>query len=38
MHNLRALTLIGLLLPFGLAHAQAPGKIVCWKDKAGKTI
>lgn len=38
MHNLRALALIGLLIPFALAHAQATGKIVCWKDKAGKTI
>jgi chromosome segregation ATPase len=36
MHSLRAITLIALLVAFGSAHAQS-GKIVCWKDKAGKT-
>jgi hypothetical protein len=39
MHSLRVLSMIALLLALGSAHAQqAPGKIVCWKDKAGKTV
>lgn len=42
MHNLRALPLIALVFALGSAHAQTPGqtggKIVCWKDKAGKTV
>jgi len=39
MHSLRAVSLIALLLIAGSAHAQQPsGKIVCWKDKAGKTV
>ena len=45
MHSLRTASLIALLLMVASfqAQAQAPGgggggKIVCWKDKAGKTI
>ena len=42
MHNLRALPLIALAFALGSAHAQTPGqsggRIVCWKDKAGKTV
>jgi hypothetical protein len=40
MHSLRAVLLIALLLAAGAVHAQAQGggKIVCWKDKAGKTV
>ncbi len=44
MHNLRAVSLIALIVAFGSfqAHGQTPGggggKIVCWKDKTGKTI
>lgn len=40
MHNLRAVSLVALLLAVGSAQAaEAPGgKIVCWKDKAGKTV
>lgn len=36
MHSVRAITLVALLVAIGSAHAQS-GKIVCWKDKAGKT-
>jgi DNA repair exonuclease SbcCD ATPase subunit len=36
MHSIRTIPLIALLLVFGTAQAQT-GKIVCWKDKAGKT-
>ena len=40
MHNLPAVSLVALLLAVGTAQAaDAPsGKIVCWKDKAGKTV
>jgi hypothetical protein len=40
MHSLRAVSVIALLLACGLAQAQEKGggKIVCWKDKAGKTV
>lgn len=42
MHSLRAISLVALLVAVGSAQAQqgpqAGGKIVCWKDKAGKTI
>ncbi len=42
MHNVRALPLIALVFALGSAHAQTPGqtggRIVCWKDKAGKTV
>jgi hypothetical protein len=44
MHSLRAVSLIALIVAFGSfqAHGQTPGgsggKIVCWKDKAGKTL
>src|SRR3954453_10732536 len=43
MHSVRATLLIGLLFTVAslAAVAQAPGsggKIVCWKDKAGKTV
>jgi hypothetical protein len=39
MRNLRVLTLLGLFVATGAVNAQAPGgKIVCWKDKAGKTV
>ena len=44
MHSLRAVSLIALIFALGSfqAHGQTPGggggKIVCWKDKAGKTI
>ena len=39
MHSLRAVSLIALLLMVGSAQAQqASGKIVCWKDKTGKTV
>ena len=37
MHSLRAASLITLLLVVGMGQAHAQ-KIVCWKDKAGKTI
>jgi DNA polymerase III gamma/tau subunit len=37
MHSIRVISLIALLVAFGSAHAQS-GKIVCWKDKAGKTV
>ena len=36
MHNLRVTLLIVGLLATGVAHSQ--GKIVCWKDKAGKVV
>jgi chromosome segregation ATPase len=42
MHSVRAATLIALLTVTSIAaEAQAPaggGKIVCWKDKTGKTV
>lgn len=41
MHNLRAISLIALTIAVGTAQAQqsqGSGKIVCWKDKAGKTV
>jgi chromosome segregation ATPase len=40
MHSLRAIFLIFLLVTVGSVYAQAQGggKIVCWKDKAGKTV
>lgn len=43
MHSLRSVLLIALLMMIGAgqAPAQAPGgsgKIVCWKDKAGKVV
>ena len=43
MHSLRAVSLIAIMVAVGSlqAHGQTPGgggKIVCWKDKAGKTI
>src|SRR3954463_8294205 len=43
MHSVRATSLIGLLFTVAslAAVAQAPGsegKIVCWKDKSGKTV
>jgi chromosome segregation ATPase len=43
MHSLRAASLIVLLFAFASLQAQAQvpaggGKIVCWKDKAGKTL
>jgi chromosome segregation ATPase len=44
MHSPRVVSLIALIFAFGAwqAQAQTPGssggKIVCWKDKAGKTI
>ncbi len=41
MHNLKTLGLIGLALVVGTAYAQGQpggGKIVCWKDKSGKTV
>lgn len=42
MHSLRATSLVALLVAVGSAQAQpaaASGdKIVCWKDKAGKTV
>jgi hypothetical protein len=43
MHSLRAVSLIALVVALGSfqAHGQTPGgggKIVCWKDKAGKTL
>ena len=37
MHSLRAASLITLLLVMGLGQAHAQ-KIVCWKDKSGKTV
>src|SRR5450631_4134513 len=36
MHNLRVMLLIAGLLATGVAHSQ--GKIICWKDKAGKVV
>lgn len=41
MHKLKALSLLALALAVGGAHAQGQpggGKIVCWKDKSGKTV
>ena len=41
MHSSRAISLVALVLAIGLAQAQPSqpsGKIVCWKDKAGKTV
>jgi hypothetical protein len=42
MHSLRAVSLIALIFAIGSFQAQAQttggGKIVCWKDKAGKTV
>ena len=41
MHSFKAFSLIALVVAIGAAQAQgqtAGGKIVCWKDKAGKTI
>lgn len=42
MHSLRALSLIALVVAIGaaqaLAQTPAGGKIVCWKDKTGKTV
>ena len=38
MHSVRAVSLIVLLLAAGSAQAQGSGNIVCWKDKAGKTV
>jgi len=43
MHSLRAVSLIAFIFAVGSfqAHGQTPGgggKIVCWKDKTGKTI
>ncbi len=41
MHSFRTLPLIALMVAIGSAHAQGQaggGKIVCWKDKAGKTV
>jgi chromosome segregation ATPase len=44
MHSLRVVSLIALIFAFGSwqVEAQTPGassgKIVCWKDKAGKTV
>ncbi len=39
MHSLRAVSLIALVFAIGSFQAQAQtGKIVCWKDKAGKTV
>ncbi len=37
MHSLRAVSLIALWLAVGIGQPHAQ-KIVCWKDKAGKTI
>ena len=36
MYSIRAISLVALLFVIGSAQAQS-GKIVCWKDKAGKT-
>ncbi len=42
MRSLQAVSLMALALAIGLGQAQAQtpggGKIVCWKDKAGKTV
>ena len=42
MHSLRAVSLMALVLAIGSGQAQAQpsggGKIVCWKDKAGKVV
>lgn len=40
MHNLKTLTLVMLAFAVGSVYAQqsGSGKIVCWKDKSGKTI
>jgi hypothetical protein len=38
MHSLRTVFLTALLLASGAVLAQSGGKIVCWKDKAGKTV
>lgn len=40
MRNLRVFALLGVFVLTGAVNAQAPGggKIVCWKDKAGKTV
>ena len=41
MHSSRAISLVALVLAIGLAQAQPSqpsGNIVCWKDKAGKTV
>ena len=39
MYSLRAVSLIALVFALGAFQAQAQtGKIVCWKDKAGKTV
>jgi DNA repair exonuclease SbcCD ATPase subunit len=37
MHNLRWVLAIVALVAAGVAQAQ-PGKIICWKDKSGKTV
>lgn len=41
MHSSRAISLVALVLAIGLAQAQPSqpsDKIVCWKNKAGKTV
>ena len=39
MYSLRAVSLIALVFALGAFQAQAQtGKIVCWQDKAGKTV
>jgi DNA repair exonuclease SbcCD ATPase subunit len=39
MHSLKTVFAIALLVAVGSAHAQDKGgKIVCWKDKSGKTV
>ena len=39
MRNLTVFTFLGAFALTGAVNAQAPGgKIVCWKDKAGKTV
>lgn len=41
MHNFKALALTGCFIIAGAVQAQTPAggaKIVCWKDKAGKTV
>jgi hypothetical protein len=41
MHSLKMLALLGFAVAVGSVHAQGQtggGKIVCWKDKSGKTV
>ncbi|MDB5810319.1 MAG: hypothetical protein JWN94_2441 [Betaproteobacteria bacterium] len=39
MHSLKTVLAIGLFVSVGSVYAQDKGgKIVCWKDKAGKTV